>query len=206
MSDPEEEVAVRWKPPVASAGVSAGFEELIGAVFESADVDREAWARWLADFSPTWYGWTPIALAERWQAVVEMMEVHPRTPINLEDRLQRLEGSVTQLSEALLSKPVVFSTKIVDLNSTDCSVQEPIPVVIEEYADESVATFAEVEAHGFGVTPAEAINDLKEQITELYDDLSTADADELGKLPTAWWRVLRHYVAKDEEIQQTRGS
>jgi hypothetical protein len=122
-------------------------------------------------------------------------------PVNLEDRLKRLENSVAEVSEALLSRPVVFSTMIVDLNAPQYSVQHPIPVVMEEYREEAVATFPEVEAHGWGTTPAEAINDLKEQVVLLYEELTTADPQELGKLPTAWSRVLRHYVAKGEETQ-----
>jgi hypothetical protein len=199
MSEPDE-VAMTWKRQLAFAGRSVDFDEIVNVMRKSSDVEEERLASWFAGFSPTWYGPTPVALAERWQAVVEMMEVLPRTPANLEDRLLRLESSVTRLSEALLSRPVVSSTRIVDLNSVDYFVQQPIPVVIEEYTEESVATFPEIEAHGFGVSPAEAINDLKEQIVLLYEDLDRADPQVLGKLPTAWWRILQQYVAQAEEI------
>jgi hypothetical protein len=140
------------------------------------------------------------AISAQWHSAVHMMELRTRTPVNLEDRLQRLEGAVLELSEALVTRPIACSTSIIDLNSSSYSLNRPIPVLVEEYRDEAVATFPEVEAHGWGTTPAEAINDLKAEVILLYEELTTAGPEELGKLPTAWARVLRYYVTKAEEV------
>jgi len=203
MSDPAE-VAVSWSRQLASAGMSADFEETLRVLLESADVDEKIRASWSGSFSPMWYGQAPMALPEQWQAVVAMMELRPRTPINLVDRLQRLEASVTKLSEALLSRPVVLNTSIVDLGSEKHRVLQPIPIVIEEYSGSAVAVFPETETFGSGVTQSEAIGELKRQIVLLYDDLKEADPEDLGKLPAAWWRVLRHYMVRDDDVQHRR--
>ncbi len=152
------------------------------------------------DILPLEYSQEWPTLGQQWLSMMRTGELGTRTPANLEDRLERLEGAVLELSEALLSRPVVTSTAIVDLNSSSYSLRHPIPVVVEEYRDEAVATFLEVEARGWGTTPAEAVNDLKDQVILLYEELTEADPEELGKLPTAWSRVLRDYVAKSEKI------
>jgi hypothetical protein len=197
-----------WKQKKKSWGDEPSLARLFEEMGESnylvvgqEDAESEKWPGWSTHGFGVWYSPVSETLGESWHSVVRMMEVRTRTPVNLETRLERLEGSVLKLSEALLSRPVVSTTWIVDLNSPEFVPKHPIPVVVEEYSDEVVATFPEVEAHGWGTTPAEALNDLKEQIVLLYQELTTADPEELGKLPTAWARVLQHYVAKGEEIQ-----
>ncbi|TKJ29696.1 MAG: hypothetical protein CEE40_07605 [Chloroflexi bacterium B3_Chlor] len=148
-------------------------------------------ARYIGEFKE----WHLTAPEESWSTV--RARVLPRyVPINLEERLHRLEESVVVLSEALLTRPVVSSTMIVDLNSKQYSLRHPIPIVVEEWTKEAIATLPETETYGSGLTPAEAINDLKEQIILLYEDLETTDPEALGRLPRAWRRILRHYVAK----------
>jgi hypothetical protein len=187
-----------WKhEPATRTLADLGEEDLEFAARGSADL--EAWRVWLMPDLLEGRSWERASFRGPWDAAVRMVELRPRTPVNLEARLERLEGSVLTLSEALLSRPVVFTTSIVDLNSIQHSLKCPIPVVMEEYSDEAVATFPEVETRGWGGTPAEALNDLKEQVILLYEELVAAHPDELGKLPTAWLRVLEHYVAKGEE-------
>jgi len=55
-----------------------------------------------------------------------------------------------------------------------CKVLQPIPIVIEELEEEVVASFPEIETYATGVNEAEAINNLKKSITELYRDLMNA--------------------------------
>lgn len=140
----------------------------------------------------------PLTTQEESWPTVRARGLPRYVPINFEERLHRLEESVAMLSEALLTRPVLSSTQIVYLNSDEYSVRHPIPVVIAERNEEVTATFPEIETQGKGSTTAEAINDLKEQVIVLYQDLEAKDPEMLDGLPRGSWRVLRHYVAKGE--------
>jgi hypothetical protein len=114
----------------------------------------------------------------------------------LRQTIAELRNTVGELTEALHARPLVLSTEIVDLSSRDYLVRHPIPIVIEESEEETVASFPETETFGAGGTASEAIGELKKQIIWLYEDLATSDPDEFGKLPAAWWRILQHYVSR----------
>lgn len=114
----------------------------------------------------------------------------------LRQSVAELRDVVAELGEALRVRPLVLSTEIIDLNSEDYSLHRPIPIVIEESEEETVASFPETETYGSGSTPSEAIGELKRQIASLYDDLANSDPSEFGKLPAAWWRILQYYVSK----------
>jgi hypothetical protein len=134
-------------------------------------------------------------------AVARAERVPQYVPINLEERLQRVEDAVARVSDALSTRPIVSSTQIMDLNSDEYTVRYPIPVIIAERIEEITATFPEIETQGRGSTPAQAINDLKEQIVLLYEDLEAKEPEGVDDLSRGWWRVLGHYVAKGEMEQ-----
>lgn len=142
--------------------------------------------------------WPIIGPTPEPRAAVPAGELRRYVPVNHEQRLRALETAVAQLAEALQDRPVTSSTSIVDLNSEEYSVRHPIPIVIEDWHEEVVATLVETEAFGAGATPSEALSELKRRIIALYEDLSSSDPEEFGKLPAAWWRVLQHYVIKHE--------
>ena len=71
-------------------------------------------------------------------------------------------------------------------------------IVIEEYPDETVARWPEVEAFGSGATEAEAIAILKQDIVSLFEDLVAFSDDELGKLPRGWKRILLRIIETNE--------
>jgi len=104
------------------------------------------------------------------------------------------EGISTLLNE-LKEKPVIKQTELLDLDEA-LEVIRPIPVVIEEYADEVIASFPEIEAFGAGLCEAEAIIDLKNEIKKTFFELEEVSDEELGKLPLSWKRVLSKVVKK----------
>jgi hypothetical protein len=168
------------------------FEWTLAKPEAAPDFYRQV-ARYIADLGE----WPLITQEESWPTV--RARRFPRyVPINLEQRLQRLEESVAMLSEALLTRPVVSSTQIVDLNSDEYSVRHPIPAVIAVRKGGVTATFPEVETQGEGSSTAEAISDLKQQIILRYQDLKARDPETLEGPPRGWWRVLQHYVAEGE--------
>ncbi len=173
---------------------------------EAIDVYRQMIRR-LGD--PT--DWPEGALTRDPRAAPRLLESARYVPINLfEKRLHTVEQSLSELrqtvaelrdvvgelGEALRVRPLVLSNEIVDLSSEGYSLRRPIPIVIEESEEETVASFPETETYGSGSTPSEAIGELKRQIASLYDDLANSDPGEFGKLPAAWWRILQYYVSK----------
>lgn len=93
------------------------------------------------------------------------------------------------------------SSSIFDLGSEKIKLKYPIIVVISKeecYEDEEefVASWSEVEAIGLGLTEADAVNDLKDEIVELYEELSNMSDDSLGKLPKRWKRALDAAIEK----------
>jgi len=97
----------------------------------------------------------------------------------------------------LLVRPVKWTTQIRDLGDEAYVLLEPVQIVIEEYPDDSVvARFPEVEAFGEGETEPVAIMNLKIAILDLYDEMMEAPADELGKAPKMWRRILDRIIAR----------
>lgn len=97
--------------------------------------------------------------------------------------------------DGLREKPVTKQVELLDIDES-LEVISPIPIVIEEYNDEVIAAFPEIEAFGAGLCEAEAIVNLKEKIREIFFELEEANDDELGKLPLSWKRVLLKVVKK----------
>ncbi len=102
------------------------------------------------------------------------------------------EGINTILGE-LRERPIIKQTELFEIDEV-LEVIKPIPIVIEEYNGEVVATFPEIEAFGVGSGEAEAIRNLKEEIRKIFLELENISEDELGKLPLSWKRVLLKVV------------
>jgi len=96
---------------------------------------------------------------------------------------------MNNIYEELCDRPILKETWLYDIDEK-FKVLQPIPIVIEELEEEVVASFPEIETYATGVNEAEAINNLKKSITELYRDLMNAGDNELGKMPKIWKRIL----------------
>jgi hypothetical protein len=92
-------------------------------------------------------------------------------------------------------KPITKQTELFEVDAT-LEVTRPIPVVIEEYDDEVIASFPEIEAFGAGLCEAEAIIDLKNEIRKMFFELEEISDEKLGKLPLSWKRVLSKVVKR----------
>lgn len=112
--------------------------------------------------------------------------------------LQKCKKGISKILnelKELKEKPVIKQTELLDIDD-GLEVIRPIPVVIEEYDDEVIASFPEIEAFGAGVCEAEAIIDLKNEIRKIFFELEEVGEKELGKLPQSWKRVLLKVVKK----------
>jgi hypothetical protein len=117
---------------------------------------------------------------------------------SLESMAQELSSCkecVDRLYSEFADRPIIKATWLFDI-SKDLETIEPIPVVIEETEDEALASFPEIETFAVGAGEAEAINNLKKEISKLYYELVDADDEELGRIPQAWKRVLRKVIRR----------
>jgi hypothetical protein len=105
-----------------------------------------------------------------------------------------ISAILNELNE-LKEKPITKQTELFEIDEA-LEVIRPIPVVIEEYDDEVIATFPEIEAFGAGLCEAEAIINLKNEIRKIFLELEGVSDDKLGKLPLSWKRVLLKVVKK----------
>lgn len=93
--------------------------------------------------------------------------------------------------------PTKWSTTLFDLGAENYILKSPLTILVEEYSSgDVVARLPEMEVDGLGCTDAEAIQNLKLEILDLYDELTECDPSELGNLPSMWLRILKKIIEK----------
>ena len=88
--------------------------------------------------------------------------------------------------------------KIVPLNTLKNDhyiLEKPIYITIEIENGLVVASLDDIEAFGYADTEYEAINQLNEEIVNLYNDLKD-DRENLGPLPKKWLTFLEEIIKK----------
>jgi len=125
-----------------------------------------------------------------------------RTIASAIEQVVALSARLQTLEERLASQGVTRQAMVCDLGHEDYALKCPISVVVEEYDEETVARFPEVEAFASAATEGEALSLLKQEIVELYEELLATDEDELGKLPRQWRRVLSQLIQRDGPPQR----
>lgn len=113
-----------------------------------------------------------------------------------------LENRVKELSESLSSKPNMVSFFLTDLSSEDYIVSSPMSAILEIYENEAIAQLVDLDAFGSGVTPTEAIQDLKAQVITLFEDLQDSRPEELGAAPERWKKFLSEHIKKIGSSQE----
>jgi hypothetical protein len=116
--------------------------------------------------------------------------------------LQKAIGDLTlkvaELQDRAHIEPVqpikIYNTTIYDLDNSEYDLAIPIQVVIEEYLDETVARIPELNIFTSSDTDTEAILLLKQEITDLYEELN--HCNNLGSLPQSWLNTLKKLLRK----------
>lgn len=116
----------------------------------------------------------------------------------LSNEIRVLLEEVKELRSELRSRPIASSVLLSNLNTNSLSVQNPISIILEEYDEECLAIWPEVNAHGLGSTLNEAISDLKQNIENLFFNLSNRDEESLGELASETLNTLNSYIYKKE--------
>ncbi len=118
--------------------------------------------------------------------------------VMLSTLLDRVEGYARHydlVSAEILKRPTKWSTTVFDLGEEGYNLITPLSILIEEYGENDVvARFPELEISGIGNTDAEAIQNLKCALLDLFDELTETDPDTLGELPKMWLRILTRLI------------
>lgn len=116
---------------------------------------------------------------------------------NLERRIGNLEKMITEIKQAISQRPTVKQVWLMDLSNDDFQIKASIPISIEEYEDEILATWPELELYSSAETETAAIMGLKRNIMELFAELVSMKDESLGKLPKSWKRILAHHIERN---------
>jgi hypothetical protein len=99
-----------------------------------------------------------------------------------------------------LIKAVESRCRILPLNSLKIpgyTLNKPVHITIETEGDAVIASLDDIEAFACADTEFEAVNDLCEEIVELYEDLRK-DRESLGILPQKWLVFLDEVISIHE--------
>lgn len=88
------------------------------------------------------------------------------------------------------------STKLFDLNNPIYWLCRPIAVVLEPDSEGFIAVSKELGLYGQGEDEGEALDELKLEIVELYEDLEATPDSQLGTEPARWKTKLRAVIVK----------
>lgn len=103
-----------------------------------------------------------------------------------------LKEEVSKLKET----PRVATSKMYGLISDEYELKNTIDIVLKILPDEVLALIPDLEIYGEGITETEAINDLKMELIDLYEDLVNIPDKKLGKSPKAWKKIVKTIVSK----------
>ena len=99
-----------------------------------------------------------------------------------------------------LTKKIIHSIdtryRIIPLNSLKhpkYHLRVPVHITLEFEEDKVIASFDDIEAFSYAETNSEAMNQLCEEIIQLYEDLQE-DEENLGPLPQKWLHYLKEII------------
>ena len=112
----------------------------------------------------------------------------------VEERLAELERAVADLGRQVgeFADEAVYPAELSVLPGLE--LRQPIPIVVEESADDAVARWIEPGLYGMGSSENEAIESLREEIHTVWQDLDRAADSELTRNTQTMRSVLRRYV------------
>lgn len=137
--------------------------------------------------------------------IIEIQQGVSRTPrldrmileavAKLRKEVSELRQKVDELTEIVRDTDRIYNTTIYDLGDNKYELSTPLQIVLEEGDEETVARIPELNLYTSADTDSEAIQELKQEIIQLYDDLLGSER-KLGPLPASWLQTLRNLVVK----------
>ena len=130
-----------------------------------------------------------VARVPRWdRAIYESLA-------DLKEQVSNLQKQVAELTEAVEDTVKISNATIYELGDGQYELTTPMQIVLEEDQEETVARIPELNLYASADTDSEAINELKQEIINLYEDLQSSDR-KLGPLPESWLQTLRKLIVK----------
>ena len=111
-----------------------------------------------------------------------------------------LRARVNRIEHELEDRPKTYLSVVTDLGDKRYALLADITIVLEEYKDEVVARWPDVEVYASGTTESEAVAGIKRQIVELFEELRTMKPGTLGGLPLSWKRILRRAIKRNAQV------
>ena len=112
----------------------------------------------------------------------------------VQQKLREATEEIRQLRDELSRRPLVSTINLYDLGADSPCVKLPISVILHETEEEALARWPETRAYGIGCTLAEAISNLKQNITTLFFDLKSREPGSLGDIAMDTLKVLETHL------------
>lgn len=130
-----------------------------------------------------------VARVPRWdRAIYESLA-------DLKEQFAKSQKQVEELTETVEGIAKISNATIYELANSQYELTVPLQIVLEENQEETVARIPELNLYASADTDSEAINELKQEIIQLYEDLQSSDR-KLGPLPESWLQTLRKLIIK----------
>ena len=122
------------------------------------------------------------------------VQVADRSTEIVQERLAALERAVTdlgrQVNEIAEESAVPAELSVIP----GLELRQPIPILVEESAEDAVARWVEPHIWGVGRNGAEAIESLREELCTVWHDLENFPESELTNHTRTMRAILRRYV------------
>lgn len=112
----------------------------------------------------------------------------------LEAMVEELVTTTTELKESFEAQASVNTVHLISLHDDRYELKAPLPVILEEYEDEVIARWPELDLYYSADVASEALAGLESEIIQLYTELSSSSLGELGVLPKRWLKTLSKVV------------
>ncbi len=110
------------------------------------------------------------------------------------DQIKSLEKRVKKLEK----NPSIIKININDLQLNNYRLQKPVEAILKFYPKEVLAVIPDLEIFGEGNNEVEAVNDLKLELLDLFDDLKDIPEKKLGKYPKSWKKIITSIIRENE--------
>lgn len=133
-------------------------------------------------------------LFQRFDALLDQVVDLSSKVSRLSAEMEGLKSRVSDLAEVVTERPVVRTTFLIQLASSKYELSRSIPIVLEQYEEESIARWPEVEATGAGCSEPEALDMLRRDIVALFEDLNTTPRSQLGGQAATALSILKAVI------------
>lgn len=130
-----------------------------------------------------------VARVPRWDRAIY------KSLADLRERIDKLQKQIEELTETVEGTAKISNATIYELGNSQYELTMPLQIVLEENQEETVARIPELNLYASEDTDSEAINELKLEVIQLYEDLQSSDR-KLGPLPESWLQTLRKLIVK----------